>query len=160
MDEMHYGFRLGTWTSSLSEYWSEERARKAHATGEQYEAQFGTKEKPLWYVLINTEIAVSQRFDGYGNVWLSATYQRLKDGNLFRKTTSKFEMAPGNHVFIKTTCNIYDSKKQTCIVTTYNHRSKKKVEKLLMFSLEDNIIPSPEFGNYDALIDENIKMYF
>ena len=160
MDKLYYGYRLGEWTSILSEYWDESKAKLAHDNHTMYAVQYGTKEKPIWYILMDHDGGYVQFFDEYSNVRMSYSFAKLKDGTVFRKYTIVRNYGNAKNELISGVENFYDRKKLTCTVIYYDdgngfETSRKEVK----FNLEDNILPFPAFGHYEKLVDPNIKVY-
>ena len=160
MDTVVYGRQLGYRENDVStQYWDETAAREAHINGSIYEIQYGTVRKPIWYIMMLEELISVSHFDEYINAPLEYTFKKLKDGTLFRNETTIRECGQGLGNVRKGTLNLYDRRKRLCTIIYYDKRGFEASRKVVPFNLEDNIIPYPEFGHYEKLLDPNFKVY-
>ncbi len=117
MNTTVYGRQLGYWEDDVTtEYWSEAAAQAAHINGSIYEIQYGSVRKPVWYIMMLEELVSVSHFDEYGNAPLEYTFEKLKDGTLFRNETTIREFGQGFEKVLKVTQNFYDRRKKLCTV--------------------------------------------
>ena len=160
MESIIYGWRLGYWEDDVTtQYWDESKAFEAHNNGTMYEVQYGSVHKPIWYMIVKQDSIDVSLFDNYLNVPLVYAFKRLKDGTLFRDYTMIRECGQSSDSVLKATLNLYDRQKRLCTIVYHDKRGFESSRKVVPFNLEDNILPYPEFGQYEKLLDPNFKVY-